>query len=339
MQAQVDTGKRQRVEVVEVPSLLDYTAEFVVQDAIDSNIGMVKGLFLKDDAILRQLATDESFVAKLMQHARDPPYNRPVDEHETVCVLRCEEDADCVESVTVFLGDLPGFLSPCIADHITSRFVGEPFIPESKISAEDKVLDLTDTDSLCDFINHSDGNKEARNAVLKFVYFTDASELAYANERAEEEKNNGDKSDAYAFTLFTPTSPSYDPSVRAEKKKKEDEEDEEDEEEEKEEEDEEEEDDEEEEKKEQDEEDEEDEENDEAEEDEKKIMALLRRDPSTLTAKEEELLDEAFGECVDDFAENVVADKETLWHCLTKSGPAKGWHTPSRFMIRVHMSE
>ena len=67
-------------------------------------------------------------------------------------------------------------------------------------------------------------------------------------------------------------------------------------------------------------------------------MRLLRRDASTLSADEEEALDDAFGECIDEFAEKMMEDKDDLWGLPTKAGPAKGWHAPSRFTIRIHMS-
>ena len=70
----------------------------------------------------------------------------------------------------------------------------------------------------------------------------------------------------------------------------------------------------------------------------KKIVRLLRRDASTLSADEEEALDDAFGECIDEFAEKMMEDKDDLWGLLTKAGPAKGWHAPYRFTIRIHMS-
>tara|TARA_B110000046_G_scaffold164520_1_gene180172 strand:+ start:1910 stop:2944 length:1035 start_codon:yes stop_codon:yes gene_type:complete len=334
------TGKR---KAVEVSSLLDYTAECVVQDAMDANLDMVKSLILKDGAILRQVATDDSFLAELIKHANELPFNRPVNNAETVSVVRCEEDADCTESVTMYLKDLPGFLSPCIGAHIATVF--EPCLRESDIVAEHKVLDLSDTDTLRDFIDISNGGKEARNYVLKSVYSKGDAGSAPMDKR----DNNG-----WGKPLFTPTSPAYDPAEGARKKqknkkekeeddggagkkqknKKEDEEDDEDDEDDEDEEAEEDEED------KEDEEAEEDKEDDEDEEDDvKKILSLLRRDPSTLTAGDEETLDEAFGECIDDFTDNMMEDKDALWKLLTQSGPAKGWHAPSRFTVRIHMSE
>jgi hypothetical protein len=282
MATHITGDKRKKVET---PTLLDSAAKSVLEQTMSSNLDILKGMVTDDPVILRELAQDKSFLANLIRHAEHPSITRPCDEFETVCVMRCEEDAENIQCVTVLLKDMPGFISQCIWEHIDTKFM--PCGDEAAIADEDKVLDLLEADCLRDFIDLSNANKETRNYILKHVY---------------------------AYALKDDTAPS---EKKGEKKGEEDEEDEEGEE------------------GEEDEEDEEDEEGEES--DEEKIVRLLRRDAATLSEDEENTLDDAFGECIDEFAEKMMEDKDNLWDLLTKAGTAKGWHVPYRFTIRINM--
>ena len=160
-----------------------------------------------------------------------------------------------VESVTVCLQDMPGYISQCIKDHITKVCV--PCGDESKVLVDTCELDLSEDTCLRYFIeSYAYENFSTRACVLKRVY-------SYALDDGEDEED---------------------------------------------------------------------------EENEKTIVRLLRRDPSTLDEDEDAKLDEAFSECIDEFAENMMADKKELWEMFTKAGPVKGWRPPCRFTVRIHMS-
>ena len=246
------TPKRQKTEV---PSLLDTSLGQVLDSALQSDIHSVTQAILRNENAIHELAQDPDLMAALMPFMNEPSPNRPVDKHETVCVLRHEADADCTESVTVCLQDMPVFISQCIKEHLTKVCV--PCGDESKVLVDKEVLDLSGDACLRDFIeSYAYENKKTRACVLERVY-------SYALDDGEDEEDD---------------------------------------------------------------------------EDEKKIVRLLRRDPSTLNDEEDRALDEAFGECIDEFAENMMAEKDTLWDMLTKAGPVKGWSPPSRFTIRIGMS-
>jgi hypothetical protein len=244
--------KRQKTDV---PSLLDTSLSQVLDSALKSDTHSVTQAILRNKNAIHELAQDPDLMAALMPFMNEPSPNRPVDKHETVCVLRHEADADCTESVTVCLQDMPVFISQCIKEHLTKVCV--PCGDESKVLVDKEVLDLSGDACLRDFIeSYAYENKKTRACVLERVY-------SYALDDGEDEEDD---------------------------------------------------------------------------EDEKKIVRLLRRDPSTLNDEEDRALDEAFGECIDEFAENMMAEKDTLWDMLTKAGPVKGWSPPSRFTIRIGMS-
>ena len=244
--------KRQKAEV---PSLLDTSLGQVLDSALQSDIQSVAHAILRNENAIRELAQNPDLMAALMPLMSNPSPHRPVDEHETVCVLRCDENAYAGEGVIVCLQDMPGFISQCIKERITKVCV--PCGDESKILVDKYVLDLPEDEYLREFLeSYAPENKKIRDCVLKRVF-------SYALDDGEGEED---------------------------------------------------------------------------EEDQKVIVRLLRRDPSTLTEEEDTELDEAFGECIGEFAENMMVEKHTLWDMLTKAGPVKGWRPSPRFTIRIHMS-
>ena len=240
------TPKRQKTKV---PSLLDTSLGQVLDSALQSDVHAVAQAILRNTNAIHELAQDPDLITALMPLVNNPSPNRPVDEHETVCVLRCDENAYATESVVVCLQDMPVFISQCIKDDITKSCV--PCCDKSKVLVEKCVLDLSEDECLREFIeDYAYANEKTRRCVLDRYY------------EGEDEDNK----------------------------------------------------------------------------DEKRIVGLLRRDPSTLTDEEDEALEQAFGECIHEFTEDMMANRDKLWVMLTKAGPAMGWRPPSRFTIRIHMS-